>query len=170
MEKKIVPTPSHRNEAVLIPVNFNGVEIGASLINLFGNKRKTRMALILAGLLFLAGSSLFAEEAVKAEETVKTGETIKKENVFKQIASIQGRGAMNFLTAPGEFSAAFQTEKKAHPKAWLLTYPPRFFSNMAVRVGSSVNDILVLPWFVRWSEDTPLTKRFELPDYVWEKE
>ena len=128
------------------------------------------MALILVGLLFLAGSSLFAEEAVKAEETVKTGETIKKENVFKQIASIQGRGAMNFLTAPGEFSAAFQTEKKAHPKAWLLTYPPRFFSNMAVRVGSSVNDILVLPWYVRWSEDTPLTKRFELPDYVWEKE
>jgi len=119
---------------------------------------------VLIGILFFWAQPLFAEETVKAEGTVK------KESVFKQIASIEGRGAMNFLTSPGEFSAAFKTEKKAHPKAWPLTYPPRFFSNMAIRVGSSVNDILVLPWYVRWSEDTPLTKRFELPDYAWEKE
>ena len=96
---------------------------------------------------------------------------VKKENVFKKIASLEGRGAMNFLTSPGEFASAFNSEKKDHPKAWPVTYAPRFFTNAAIRVGSSVNDILVLPWFAAAGGDTtPLTRRFELPDYVWEKE
>ena len=114
---------------------------------------------ILIGILFLGTAPLFAAE------------TVKKENVFKKIASLEGRGAMNFLTSPGEFASAFNSEKKDHPKAWPVTYAPRFFTNAAIRVGSSVNDILVLPWFAAAGGDTtPLTRRFELPDYVWEKE
>jgi hypothetical protein len=124
----------------------------------------TSIALVLIGILFLGAQPLFAEETVKVEDPVK------KESVFKQIASIQGSGAMNFLSSPGEFSVAFETEKKAHPKVWLLTYPPRFFSNMAIRVGSSVNDILVLPWIAAWGDTTPITRHFDMPDYVWEKE
>jgi len=41
---------------------------------------------------------------------------------------------------------------------------------MMVRAFSSVNDFIVLPWYVAWSDATPLTKRFDLPDYVWQKE
>jgi hypothetical protein len=117
-----------------------------------------KIALVLIGLLCLGAGPLFAAE------------TVKKENAFKQAASIEGRGFVNFLTSPGELVYTFKTEKKDHPKAWPLTYIPRFFTNTAIRVGSSVNDILVLPWYAAASDDTPLTRRFELPDYVWEKE
>ncbi len=117
-----------------------------------------KVALILAGFLFLGAGPLFASE------------TVKKESGFKQIASIEGRGVMNFLTSPGEFACALKSEKKDHPKAWPITYVPRFFTNMMIRWGSSVNDILVLPWYAARSDATPLTRRFELPDYVWEKE
>jgi len=122
------------------------------------NFKKFKIGAILVGLLFLGAGSLFATE------------TVKKENAFKQIASIEGRGAMNFLTSPGEFASAFRMEKKDHPKAWPLTYVPRAFTNIAIRVGSSVNDFIVLPWYVTWSDPTPLTRHFELPDYVWQKE
>lgn len=117
-----------------------------------------KVVLILIGFLFLGACSLFAAE------------NVKKENVFKQIVSVEKRGALNFVTTPAELFYAFRGEKKEHPKAWPLTYVPRFFMNSAVRVGSSVNDILVLPWYVAASDDTPLTRSFELPDYVWEKE
>ena len=113
---------------------------------------------ILIGLLFLSACPLFAAE------------TVKKESVGKQIASIEGRGALNFVTAPAELVYTFKTEKKNHPKAWPLTYVPRFFTNMAIRVGSSVNDLIVLPWYVTWSTPTPLTRHFDLPEYVWEKD
>ncbi len=117
-----------------------------------------KVAVILIGLLCFGAGSLFAEEAVK------------KENAFKQAASIEKRGFLNFLTAPAEFAYTFKSEKKKYPKAWPLTYVPRVFTNMAIRAGSSVNDIAVLPWYAAESDDTPLTRRFELPDYVWQKE
>ncbi|MFH1208502.1 MAG: hypothetical protein V1673_02945 [Candidatus Omnitrophota bacterium] len=117
-----------------------------------------KITLILIGLLFLAACPLFATEAVK------------KECVFKKIGSLEKRGAVNFLTSPAELVYTFKGEKKDHPKAWPVTYIPRFFTNAAIRVGSSVNDILVLPWCAAAGDTTPLTRRFELPDYVWEKE
>ena len=148
MEKKIVPTP----------INFKKFEMGAIHVNPFGNQKKTRIAWILAGLFLLGTGTLFAAE------------TVKKESAFKQIVSVEGRGALNFLTSPAELVYAFKSEKKAHPKAWPITYVPRFFANTMIRIGSSANDILVLPWYVVWSDPTPLTRHFELPDYVWEKE
>ena len=113
---------------------------------------------IFIGLLFLAAGSLFAAE------------TVKKECPFKKIVSLEGRGALNFLTSPAELVYAFKGEKKTHPKAWPVTYPPRFFTNAMMRVGSSANDILVLPWCPTACDTTPLTRRFELPDYAWQKE
>ncbi len=148
MEKKIVP----------ISVNRSKAEIGAVPASSFGNKGKAKIAWILAGFLFLGTCPLFSAE------------TVKKENAWEQIASIEKRGVLNFATTPAEFGYTFQSEKKAHPKAWPLTYVPRAFTNMAIRVGSSVNDLIVLPLYVKWSESTPLTRRFDLPDYVWEKE
>lgn len=113
---------------------------------------------ILTGLLFLGTCSVFAAEPVK------------KENVFKQIVSIEGRGVLNFLTAPAELVYTLKGEIKNHPKAWPATYIPRMFGNMATRVASGVNDLIVLPWYVAWSEPTPLTRHFDLPDYVWQKQ
>ncbi len=176
MEKKIVPTLINFREseigAVPFPINRSEAEIGAALttiqekktkvravlVNHFGNKRKTRIALILVGLLFLGTCPLFAAE------------TVKKENVFKQIASIETRGAVNFFTTPAEFVYTLKTEIKNHPKAWPATYIPRSFANIVIRVGSSVNDFIVLPWYVAWSDATPLPRRFALPAYVWKKE
>lgn len=119
---------------------------------------KKIIAGIFIGLLFLGTSILFAAEAVK------------KENPWNRIASIERRGFVNFVTAPGELVYTFKGEKKDHPKAWPATYIPRLFTNTAIRVASSANDLVVLPWYVTWSEATPLTRRFELPDYVWQKE
>jgi hypothetical protein len=136
MEKKVVPT----------------------LVNHFGNKRKTRIALILTGLLCLGAYPLFATE------------TSKKENILKRVGAIETRGAVNFLTSPGELVYTLIDEKKDHPKAWTITYVPCLFKNIVVRVGSSVNDFIVLPWYAATGDATPLTRRFELPDYVWEKD
>jgi hypothetical protein len=94
--------------------------------------------------------------------------TVKKENVFKQIAVIETRGVVNFLTTPAEFVYTVKTEKKEHPKAWPATYIPRVFGNIATRVTSSINDFIVLPWYVAQAGTTPLTRHFDLPDYVWE--
>ena len=117
-----------------------------------------KIALVLVGLLFLGAGVLFAAEPVK------------KDNVFKQIASIEGRGLVNLATLPGEWFYACKEEIKNHPKAWPLTYIPRTFMKLTIRFTSSVNDFIVLPWYVAWSESTPLTRHFDLPDYVWQKE
>lgn len=148
MEKKIVPTL----------INFIKDEIGVILANHFGDKIRARIILILIGLLCFETGALFAAE------------TIKKQSTFQKIMAVEKRGAVNFLSSPAELFYTFKGEKKDHPKAWPLTYLPSFFTKTAVRVGSSANDLIVLPWYVAAGDDTPLTRRFDLPDYVWQKE
>ena len=121
-------------------------------------EKKIIPAFILIGFLCLGTNALFAAE------------TVKEQSAFKKIIAVEKRGAMNFLSSPAELFYAFKQEKKDHPKAWPLTYIPSFFTKAAVRVGSSANDLIVLPWYVAASNDTPLTRRFDLPDYVWQKE
>jgi len=116
-----------------------------------------KVALTLIGFLLFGACSLWAAEPVK------------KASVLKQIASVEKRGLVNFLTAPAEWVYSFKGEKKDHPKAWPATYLPRSFLNMAIRGTSGINDLVVLPWYVAASDATPLTRRFDLPDYVWEK-
>ena len=118
-----------------------------------------KIAWILLGLLFLGTTSLYA------------GEPSKTKAALDKIASIEKRGIVNLFTWPGEAVNAFTTEKKDHPRAWPATYLPRFLANFLTRLGSGVYDILVLPWYAAATNDTtPLTRRFDLPDYVWEKE
>ena len=110
---------------------------------------------------FLGGTALFAE---------KPGEPFK-ESGFKQVAKLEGRGWLNILTCPAELVYTLKTEPRVHPKAWPATYIPRFFGNIVTRLTSGINDVLVLPWGVPFSADaTPLTRRFDLPDYVWQKD
>ena len=116
-------------------------------------------AWILLGFLFLGTNPLFAKE------------TAEKKSGWAQVGSIEKRGFANLGTALGEFGTTLQSERKEHPKAWPLTYIPRAFMNTVVRVSSSVNDIAVLPWYAAAAgDDTPLTRHFDLPDYVWEKD
>ena len=122
-------------------------------------KTRIAVAFILIGLLCFGASPLFA-----------AAEVAKKRSTFQKILSVETRGVVNFLSSPGELFYAFKQEKTDHPKAWPATYIPRFFTKVATRVGSSVNDILVLPWRVTVGDSTPLTRRFDLPDYVWQKE
>lgn len=95
----------------------------------------------------------------------------KSEAGFKGALGVEGRGWVNVLTSPAELVYAYLPEKKDHPKAWPLTYIPMFFTKIVTRVSSGVNDILVMPWLVAAKGDpTPLTRRFEMPDYVWQKD
>ena len=110
------------------------------------------------GLLLLGATVLFAEEPAA------------KENAFKQIAAIQSRGVVSSLTAPGEFFYTLKAETKECPKAWPATYLPRLMINLGTRLSSGVYDIAILPWFVSsMKDDAPLTRRFDMTDYVWEK-
>lgn len=117
-----------------------------------------KVALILMGLLFFGASPLFASE------------TAKKECVFKKIASVEARGVVNVVTSPLEVVATGKREIKMHPRLWPATYLPRFLGNFVVRIVSGVNDILVLPWYVAWGDDIPLTRGFDLPDYAWQRD
>ena len=149
MEKKIIP--------ILIPLKK--VKCEAGLCNVFGAIRQTTIAVILLACLFLGVTPLFAAE--------KKGET----STGKKMLIVEGRGWVNLVTFPGEFVCAYKTEKKEHPKVWGVTYFPRVFANTLTRIGSGVNDVLVGPWYVLATKDaTPLTRRLDLPDYVWNKE
>ena len=118
-----------------------------------------KVIVIVLGLLWMGTASLCAEEPVK------------KESALKEITAIEGRGFLNFLTTPAEFVYTFKAEKQDHPKAWPATYIPKVFANMVTRVGSSARDILVLPWYARAAQDdSPLTRHFDMPDYVWQEE
>ncbi|OQA58357.1 MAG: hypothetical protein BWY42_00066 [Candidatus Omnitrophica bacterium ADurb.Bin277] len=80
------------------------------------------------------------------------------------------RGAVNLMTFPGEIVRTGFAEKENHPKAWPLTYIPRVFFNITTRAASSVNDLFVIPAHAWATQDTrPITRFFDIPDYVWEK-
>ena len=97
-------------------------------------------------------------------------ETPKKESGIRCVGMVLGRGAVNLVTLPGEIVRTVPSEREMHPKLWPVTYLPRMFLNLAVRLVSSVNDIGILPWYVGATKDTrPITNFYDLPDYVWQK-
>lgn len=102
---------------------------------------------------------------------LQAAEPAAKEKPMQQILDIEKRGFKNIFTSPGEFKRSLQPEKEMHPKAWPVSYLPRAITNFLTRLGSGVFDVAVLPWYVVPSGDsTPMTRRFDLPDYVWQKE
>jgi hypothetical protein len=114
---------------------------------------------LLAGILFSGGPALFAAE------------TGQKTSGFKQILEIEKRGWINFFTFGGETVNVYKMDKKDHPKAWLAMYVPHLFANLTMRLASGIHDIGMLPWYAGIINDsTPLTRHFDMPDYVWEKE
>ncbi len=113
---------------------------------------------IVLGLFLFGATALFAEEPVK------------KENTFKRIAAMEKRGIVNLATSPGELFYTLKAEKKEYPRAWPATYLPRLMLHAGTRVASGVYDIAILPWYVQLlNDDAPMTRHFDMPDYVWEK-
>ena len=118
-----------------------------------------KVGFIMLALLLLGATALFASEPVRGK------------NIFKTIASIEGRGSLNLVTTPSEVVYTFKSEKEIHPKAWPATYVPRTLTNAATRVVSSAYDIFLLPWYAAAIDDaTPVTRHFDMPDYAWKKE
>lgn len=101
---------------------------------------------------------------------LNAAEAVKEPNAFKRIMDVQSRGAVNIATCWGEMIRAFDRERKDHPKAWPATYFFYAFGNTLLRLGSGINDVVVLPLYVNAVKDsTPITQRFDLPDYYWKK-
>lgn len=120
---------------------------------------KASFVIFLLGVFFLASVTGFAAEAVAPQETGR-----------QLVGSVIKRGVVNFFTSPGEVVRTAKTEKEAYPQIWPVTYVPRLFTNMAVRVGSSINDMAVMPWFVWATKDPrPITSFFDLPEYSWQQ-
>ncbi|HOW58684.1 MAG TPA: hypothetical protein PLO78_03035 [Candidatus Omnitrophota bacterium] len=125
---------------------------------------KKVITLIILIFFVLGSATLFAGTSEKNIDGKKT-------NGFQQILNVQERGIVSGLSSPWEFVRTFKTEKQLHPKAWPATYLPRSFLNFTTRAVSGVNDVAVLPWYVNVSGDPkPITSRFDLPDYPWQKE
>jgi len=150
MEKKIMPMLSVSNKP----------ERGTILDNSFEGKGRLRIAWMLPAIFFLGVTILFAAP----------GEPRKKVG-FKGAMGAEMRGWTNGITALGEIARTLPGEKKDHPKAWPVTYMAKAFANTMTRAGSGVTDILIMPWTVAAGGDpTPITRRFDLPDYVWQKD
>lgn len=122
---------------------------------------KKFIALFVIGLIFfMAGLSVLG-----------ASEVVKKQNAVLQVLQVEGRGVTNVVTSPGEFIRTLGSERELHHWVWPISYIPRAFLNMAVRLVSGVNDVAILPWYMIPAKDTsPLTKHYDLPNYCWKKE
>ncbi|MBU9888262.1 MAG: hypothetical protein KTQ49_00140 [Candidatus Omnitrophica bacterium] len=98
-------------------------------------------------------------------------ETAVKPNAVKQILDVQKRGFINIVTCLGETARVVPIAKEEHPKAWLAAYPFYAFGNTFLRLGSGINDLAILPFYVNVVQDpTPITTRMDLPEYFWSRE
>jgi hypothetical protein len=83
---------------------------------------------------------------------------------------VMSRGLLNAFTIPMEIPSTFIREHRMHPKAWPLTFIPKFLFNFGiVRTPSAINDIGFYPWYVAFTDDlSPWTEAFDLPPYPWQ--
>lgn len=80
-----------------------------------------------------------------------------------------GRGLMNLITLPMEVPRTVLSERKKHPKGWMLIVLPRTLENVVVRGFSAAHDSFVSPFYLTNDESKrPLSRRFDLPDYPWQ--
>ncbi len=91
---------------------------------------------------------------------------------FKDKAiTLETRGLLNLLTFLGEIPKTYILETKVHSKAWPVTGFPRALKNVITRATSSVLDIFMFPLYAGGEDNMqPMTRQFDLPDYLWLKE
>lgn len=106
---------------------------------------------------FLAGP-LFAYDTHRTDE-----------GAFRRILSAETRGFLNLISTPLEVVRTPYAEARRHKWIWPLTMIPRTISNILIRTASSVQDIVISPISLSFSNDmTPLTYPLGLPDYAWD--
>lgn len=97
------------------------------------------------------------------------GRTVK--GVWAREGIVLGRGLLNLVGLPAEIVYTPVRETKIHPKAWPVTFLPRFIMNVGSRAGSAAYDIVCYPWMAPHTDDlSPLTEFMDLPAYPWSKE
>lgn len=90
--------------------------------------------------------------------------------VWAREGMVLGRGLLNI---PGTVVEVFATpfrEPAIHPKAWPITGLIRIPTNVIIRAVSAVNDLVVYPWVVPFTDDlSPFTEPMDLPEYAWSR-
>lgn len=118
------------------------------------------LVLILTFALFVLAASLHA-----AEDSEMRHRPLARPFV------VMGRGFGNILGLPFEILRTAAAEHEVHPKLWPVTYIPRLATHAIIRVASSVNDIVLLPWVAPFADDlTSWSESMGLPDYPWQRE
>ncbi len=91
--------------------------------------------------------------------------------VWGREAIVLGRGLLNIPGTVAEVFATPMREPAMHPKAWPITGLIRIPTNVIIRAVSAVNDLLVYPWMVPFTDDlSPFTEPMGLPEYGWNRE
>ena len=84
---------------------------------------------------------------------------------------VLGRGVLNILGMPFELIRTPAVEPSTHQWLWPITSIPRSITNVIARATSGVNDLLIYPFVVPFTNDiSPLTEPMGLPEYVWSRD
>lgn len=87
---------------------------------------------------------------------------------WSRVGIVMKRGLVNALTFPGEIIRTAKAEPAIHSRLWPVTFVPRAITNTIIRATSAVNDLVLFPWAVPFTNDlSPWTESFDLPVYVW---
>lgn len=116
--------------------------------------------------------ALFLLVIIAATPLVYAGQDGRAEKgVWGREAAVLGRGLLNIVSAPAELIYTPARETDIYPKAWPVTFLPRFIMNAVTRLSSAAYDIVCYPWIVPFTDDlSPLTDYYDLPTYAWSKE
>ncbi|MBI3312880.1 MAG: hypothetical protein HYZ83_01405 [Candidatus Omnitrophica bacterium] len=92
-----------------------------------------------------------------------------EKGVWAREATVIGRGLGNIIGLPLEIPRAFQRETGTHSRVWPITFIPRLLTNLAVRLSSIFNDLVVYPWVAPFTDDlSPWTESYDIPEYPWQ--
>ena len=90
---------------------------------------------------------------------------------MERTAFVFQRGLKNVFGSLAEVRATYKREKKVTPKWWPVTYVPRTFSHVLIRIASGTHDALFHPWVAPFTDDiSPFTEVYDLPEYPWQVE
>lgn len=91
-----------------------------------------------------------------------------EQGVAGRFGIVLGRGLLNLIGTPFELIRTPIAEVDNHKWLWPITFIPRAINNVVIRATSAVNDLVVYPWMVPFTDDlSPITEPFGLPQYVW---
>lgn len=115
-------------------------------------------ALIFLFSFFISSNAVFAE----VTPNLSTG---------KKILTVEGRGWVNLVTSPLELLTSSLREFKKRKYLGVITFAPQTATNFFYRVTSFVNDILLYPCVVPFTDNiTPWTEYIGIPEYPWQME